>query len=169
MSKKGGLQLGINTIVVLVIAMVLIGAGISLITGLVGQGEDELGKAISIGQIEKPPSRTQPITIDKEDLSVKKGATEKIKVVVGVYNTHTTDQTVDLTFSSCKHETDAAAKPLKTFSSGETLKAGEGKGYEMFIYGVHNDGTEATVGTYICTLQAATEIPTKQLVIELYS
>ncbi len=83
MTKKASLQLSINAIVVLVMAMVVLGLGLSFIRNLIGQGENQLGKTIDNIDLNLPASATDRITIPSE-ISLKRGGSTEVEV--GFYN-----------------------------------------------------------------------------------
>lgn len=84
MKKRGALNLGISTVVVLVIAMVLIGAGVSFIRGVFG-GIPMPGDLIDPSDLANPPSRDRPITLDPGTITVSNRDSDKI-IHIGFYN-----------------------------------------------------------------------------------
>jgi hypothetical protein len=82
--KKGSMELGINAIVVLIIALVILGLGIGFVTRLFTQSSDTFGGIIASQELEFHADAMNAIKFDTTEATVKKGATSAIKV--SVYN-----------------------------------------------------------------------------------
>lgn len=100
MRKKGGMQLSINAIVILIIAMVVLGIGILFIRGMFGKSSERLTTAISSQDIQNPATPDKPLVADKEVLLPKSNPTKTI--TMSVYNI-AKDEAVDVTvnMSNC--------------------------------------------------------------------
>ena len=85
MNKKAGMELSINAIVILIIAMVVLGIGILFIRGLFAKSAEKLTTAISTQEIKNPATPETPVVADREILISKTNPTKTI--VVSVYNT----------------------------------------------------------------------------------
>jgi len=82
MNKKGGMELSINAIVILIIAMVVLGIGILFIRGLFSKSAEKLTTAISSQEIANPATPDQPIAADREVLISRTNPTKTIKLSV---------------------------------------------------------------------------------------
>jgi len=86
MNKKGSMELSVNSIVILVIAIVLMG----LILGFVKTQMDNVTKRFTQNEPEAPvATASSPITLSRADLIVD--ADEKLGLKAQVYNTNTTN------------------------------------------------------------------------------
>lgn len=84
MNKKGSMELSVNSIVILVIAIVMLG----LILGFVRSKFSDVDKQLSIAEPDAPTATpSDPLTISRE--SITASANEKIALKIQVYNAHT--------------------------------------------------------------------------------
>ena len=98
MNKKAGMELSINAIVILIIAMVVLGIGILFIRGLFAKSAEKLTTAISSQEIANPATPDQPVVADKEVLLSRTSTTKTIRL--SVFNSgsgRATDVNVDMT------------------------------------------------------------------------
>lgn len=84
MNKKAGMELSINAIVILIIAMVVLGIGILFIRGLFAKSAEKLTTAISTQEIKNPATPETPVVADREILISKTNPTKTL--VISVYN-----------------------------------------------------------------------------------
>ena len=166
MKKRGSINLGISTVVVLVIAMVVIAAGISFIRTFFNTGEEKLLGAFEIGDFGIKPDRNDPLVIEKGRIRVKAGSDTIVRV--GFYNTDVNQVNgVSIWVQGCSGALSDVAKYNITSISQDVLP-GRGAGYET-IFGV---ATGIGQGNYICTLKAATgetgdALAQKQVIVEV--
>ncbi len=146
-SKKASLQLSINAIVVLVMAMVVLGLGLTFVRGLFGQGGDQLGKTISNNDLKNPASAEIPLTIDNH-IKVKLGKSSTLSV--GYYNSGSSGEEVFATGAQlatnvigCYNE-DGAQAVFRLSSPGAEVNAGEAAGYEVSVKPLHAGAEIAT-------------------------
>ena len=66
MRRKGGMELSINAIVVLIIAMVVLGIGILFIRGMFSKAQITTYKALTAQETTNPASADRPLVADKE-------------------------------------------------------------------------------------------------------
>lgn len=165
-SKKGSINLGISTIVVLVIAMVLIAAGISFIRGFFDLGEKKLTGAFEVGEFGLKPSRTDPLVLADGKIRVKAGTTNEEIVRVGYYNAGNSPES-----GVYINVTKPCTGGLNPIIDGLTqdVKQGESAGFQILF-----KPNTATAGTYICTLEAlktgsTTNLASTQIEVEVYS
>jgi hypothetical protein len=162
MSKKASMELGINTVVVLVIAMVIIAGGIAFIRGFFKLGTEKLGGAFNVGDFGVQPTSVEPLVLVDGAPSIKAGKTESFKV--GFYNRANTDvDGVEIQFSECvstvsnPNECGGNIKPLIKSLSQKVLP-GDSAGFENFLTAKCDVGgvgvKNLAAGDYICTIIA---------------
>ncbi|PIN81621.1 hypothetical protein COV13_00630 [Candidatus Woesearchaeota archaeon CG10_big_fil_rev_8_21_14_0_10_32_9] len=163
-TNKGSINLGISTIVVLVIAMVLIAAGISFIRGFFNLGEKKLAGAFEVDDFGMKPTRTDPLVLDQGKIRLKLSGEEIVKA--GFYNAGNSELTsVQLNITSC---TGGDLPKLDTLP--QAVDAGAFAGFKMIV----SKGEIGTQGTYICTMIAtngvsSAPIASTQIEFEVYS
>jgi len=82
MAKKGALQLSVNAIVVLILAIVLLGLGLGFVKGMFGKVSTSFEEQISREPEPFPPTADSPITLSRENIKTNPGETEVIKIAV---------------------------------------------------------------------------------------
>jgi len=98
-NKKASMELGISTVVVLVIAMVIIAGGIAFIRGFFKIGTDKLGGAFNVGDFGVQPTSIDPLVlVDGPTIELKTGDRKEVKV--GFYNTKN-PQYIFIDFGNC--------------------------------------------------------------------
>lgn len=152
-NKRASLEIGINTIVILVIAMMILGLGIGFVKGIFGK-LGKVVKGISTDQLTNPPTAQDPVSMDQTELSVKSGD-HHFQTRAGIYNKWE-EGNYTLQIGGCI----GGVKPQLDVLP-ETIPKGEGKGFVINIYGQkvsdnsNNPTYEAiSAGSYICSLQA---------------
>ena len=154
MNRKGALELGINTIVILVIAMVVIAAGIAFIRGFFQLGEEKLKEPFNLADFGLKPSSTDPLVMQSGDVTIKRGNEKEIKV--GYYNKENTAQnSIDLKMGVCKGRdnagTEISVTPVITTVPVTEIKAGDSVGMRVLLRA--KSGSEnINSGTYICPI-----------------
>jgi hypothetical protein len=172
--KKGDLSLSINAIVILILAITVMGLGLTFIRGLFKGATEKLGSALQATELQNPPSSEKPITIDQR-ISASPG--DKKTIQIGVFNNDasaTKRDGVVPVLTTCV----AASAPTTTVTPGaNTLnvvtppqsidyRASAGYGAVLVV------GKTLTPDTYICTVEArygTTTLPgaTAQFFIEV--
>lgn len=97
-NKKASLEIGVNTIVILVIAMILLGLGIGFVRGIFGKA-NTLPDIIDPTVLQNPPTAQEPIMLSPTEPTVRVG--DSASVNVGVYNREQTEQTILLRAGNC--------------------------------------------------------------------
>jgi hypothetical protein len=159
-NKKASMELGISTVVVLVIAMVIIAGGIAFIRGFFKQGTDKLGGAFEIADFGVEPTAIDPLVLVEGSPTIKSGARESVKVAF--YNTGSGDATAEIGIVNCVSTAatpQTCDKPVPIITSLPiSVKPGESKGFETFVTAACK-GTSTNPallkGEYICTLVAS--------------
>lgn len=156
-SKKGSLEIGINTIVILVIAMVLLGLGIGFIRNLF-QNAGELPELIDTDQLGTQPTSSDPILISPSAIEVKAGDSKEVRV--GVYNNKETSRDFEITVDQCMGPANNQDIP-SVQSLRAQIASGESRGFKVIVTAEKYDdalqqpsGDDMVVGKYICNMQA---------------
>jgi len=84
MKKKGALELGINTVVILVIAIILVGGGIAFVTVIFSKLNANV-ENIDSNILPVQPTPSKPLALPGDTISVKNTGIKTI--LLGVYNT----------------------------------------------------------------------------------
>lgn len=134
--KRGSLELSVNAIVVLVLAITMLGLGIAFTKGKFA----ELGKRIEIPEPDIPATADDPISLPAKEIDI---STKKDTVFsVNIYNDGDLPTTgVDPQFS-CVCDNNA----ISIASSAQVIPSGEDR---MFKYIVKAE--DITAGTTACT------------------
>jgi hypothetical protein len=154
-NRKGSMELGVNSIVVLIIALALLGLGIGFITNLFKGGQGKLGSLIERADLPVHADSSNPIAFDSSDMTIKAGSSGKL--VVSVYNSDLGDGEIGLDFLKCVDSTGAAYDYtyISIAAPPQTINLGTDGGYRAII-NVAKDGVAK--GTYICTLVAGSAL-----------
>ena len=129
MDKKAALNLGINTVVVMVIAMVVIGAGVSFIRTFFSAGTDSLiGAFEGVGDLGIQPDRNNPFVLSRENIEGRPGS--QVILQAGIYNP-TTINWNNVEFKknpSCADESIISVDGVK-----QNIPAGQFRGFTIAI------------------------------------
>ena len=148
LNKRASLEIGVNTIVILVIAMVLLGLGVGFIKSLFNP-INKLPGVIEIPKIGKEPSAAEPVVIGQSEITIKAGSNVE-QVTVGVYNAKwdaATYAAFAIGIPSC---TDGVLP--KTVSLAQVISKGESKGFLVNVGGDDAASGSLPTGTYICNV-----------------
>ncbi len=138
-SKKGALELSINAIVVLILAITMLSLGLAFMKGLfkktTGQLE-QVGEDIKNQMIEQLRTSSAKLTLNQEDITLKRGETREI--YFGIKNVETTGESGNSYTISAECGTplkgeSLPADALTTFPSSRDLKQGEIDVQKMII------------------------------------
>ncbi|MBR9693330.1 hypothetical protein GOV07_05400 [Candidatus Woesearchaeota archaeon] len=131
-NKKASLEIGVNTIVILVIAMTLLGLGVVFVRNLF----DKVGGTVDIiepGDISSPPTSDKPIKLVPSTISVKGGKDKSVEVLV--YNKKGT-QNFDITFGACS----SGITPYIESIPDVEIEQGAYKGFKVLVYAAEANG-----------------------------
>ncbi|MBW3022492.1 hypothetical protein KY308_00105 [Candidatus Woesearchaeota archaeon] len=154
MRKKGGMELSINAIVILIIAMVVLGIAILFIRGLFAKSGEKLTTAISSQELKNPATPDTPLVADREVLISRSNPTKTI--VLSVFNSATQQaKEVQVGMSDCvssEGELGSANYSLRTVK--QDIAQNTYVGYQAIV---SFDPTLLTQGdTIVCRLVANT-------------
>lgn len=160
-NKKAAMELGISTVVMLVIAIVIIGAGIAFIRGFFGTGTDTLVGAFEVADFGLEPTAARPIVLTDGQVSIKRGREATVRI--GVYNKENSEYEVDIEFEKCvtsaqNLQCDADVLKPQIVSLAQRLQPGEQAGFATQVTAACKDDEDNThamnPGTYTCNLLA---------------
>ena len=147
-NKRASLEIGVNTIVILVIAMMLLGLGIGFIRGIFTKA-NQLPGLIDTSTWQNPPTASDPIVLTPSSIELKGG--DSTDVVVGVYNKEASPKTFAVSIPTC---TGGARPDLQTLST--LIASGDSKGFKVIVSAVNaSDPAKPKLSPqkYICKLQ----------------
>ena len=151
-NKKGSIEIGINTIVIMVIAIVLLGLGVGFVKGIFAKMSG-LTETISIDDMTNPPTSSDPIKINPAKIEVKSG--EGKPVQIGVYNKESSEEDFGIKISECTNPPSTNEVPFLDALS-MNIKSGEAGAFQGSLYaGTDAGGTiKYGAGDHICKLEA---------------
>jgi len=140
MNKKGSMELGVNSIVILVIAIVMLGLILGIIVPKI--------KSAGLGLEAKEPdastaSASEQITMSRTEISAYAG--DQVVVKVGVYNPGT-----DLAKSVKVNSTCASIMDTTATSNSKDISSGGQTSYTLIL----NIKKSVPEGTYLCSLSS---------------
>ncbi|MFH1174268.1 MAG: hypothetical protein V1725_03990 [archaeon] len=162
--KKGSLELSVNAIVVLVMAIAVLGLGLAFIRGLIQKGQEKFDVIITGTELENPARADKPLVVDAE-LAVKRGSFGKM--VGSVYNVDTAPINVS-PVGYCPNGT--VNNYSINITTGSMLPVPDGQAIG-FRAGIAVDST-VPIGTYTCIMDLFknwTDPSTGPQVTKLYS
>jgi len=155
LNKKAGLSLGINTIIVLVIAMVVIAAGVSFIRTFFTAGEESLIGAFEVGEFGRQPDRNDQLVLSQGNTISMRGDDRHI-LRVGFYNIGT-EKDVIIDVGDCVGEgEDGGTLNATIVSPVFSVGPSTAQGFETIFRQTEpeEDGSILRSGTFICVIQA---------------
>ena len=152
LDKNGALNLSINAIVVLIIAIVFLGLALTFTRTIINKSSEKLTGGIDGVKLTSPPDADHPIIVEGNDVSVGRGK-KSSRVDIGFYNTDTNSVSgVRPVIKECSGVTDNSKLPIiETLT--EDVGASSATGFGVFF---QEKGLEAK--SYICRLVITTAI-----------
>jgi len=168
-TRKGSMQLSIEAIIILVIAMVLLGLGISFIQGFFKQAREKTGEAFDPIQFGCNPDAVDPITVSPSSPELKSG--DQLEVKICVYANTDASQGASVKIDSCTSTAGGTEVPL-FLSAAQGISRTEIGGFKTILTAkdAADPTTDLSVGTYICTIEAtvgAVVLGTEQVTISV--
>ena len=80
LNKKASLELSMNSIVILILAIVLLGLGLSFMRNLFENMGSKVSEAVDATKITNPPTDDTPLTLTPPQVSIKKGKIGKVDI-----------------------------------------------------------------------------------------
>ena len=152
--RKASLNLSINAIVVLILAITMLGLGLGFIRTMFKGATSKLGSAVEGVSLKNPADASNPLTMD-EKIDIKQGGENQIEV--GIYNKLSDEQTnVAIAIESCRDTgniempsvPNLAAPPIRSLPTGESA------GYKA-ILSLKGNRDYLVGNTYICSIEAS--------------
>ncbi len=149
-SKKGALELSINAIVILILAITMLSLGLAFMKGVfkktTGQLE-QVGEDIKNQMIEQLRTSSAKLTLNQEDISIAKSETKEI--YFGIKNVEDTQSFT--TSAECTQAVDGSPHTgIKTIFTSQDLEKGSVEVGKMII----QIDADATRTTHTCSLKA---------------
>ncbi|MBI1970537.1 hypothetical protein HYS47_02220 [Candidatus Woesearchaeota archaeon] len=169
--KKASLNLSINAIVVLILAIVMLGLGLAFIRNVFGGATEKIKSGLENVDIRTPASSDNPITI--ADVTMKR--TAETRVEVGVYNGDVTPKSnIKLQISECTDSQGNAIanNPIIAAPPHPSLQPSVGTGFRAIFSWEDASNRAPPTGTYVCTIEAlegTTSFETAQFYVQLVS
>ena len=79
-SKKADLSLSTNAIVILILAITILGLGLTFVRGLFKQAESKITEVTSSTELANPPTRDNPMTVSPGQLTIRKNEVGKVLI-----------------------------------------------------------------------------------------
>ena len=98
--KKGSLNLSMNAIVVLILAITMLGLGLTFMRGLFKQATERVTEAVSAQELVNPPTVDSPLTAAPGDLTIRTKEVGKIIVAYLSQHSGADDCTLSKAFSA---------------------------------------------------------------------
>jgi hypothetical protein len=165
-SKKGSMELGVNAIVVLIIALVILGLAIAFVTNLFRSGGDQLGSIVENTKLSVHATASEPIKFEKTEISIRQGRRET--VVISVYNDGfaTASAAVRPVLVSCQDSLGTDSTSYFTLNTpGQIITPGSEVGYKAVMQAT----ADAPDETHICTIeiQGGDTVISSQVIVEV--
>lgn len=170
LNKKAGMELSINAIVILIIAMIVLALGVLFVRGLFVKAGEKLGGAVSGAQVSKPASPDEPMTLDPSALEFSVSAGDKSKTeVVSVYNMGSPSQPVGIYLTSCSGTVNVeAGTDVRLLAPTQIIAANKAGNWNAAVL---VNTTKLTKGnSAVCTVkanQSATVLASTTLTIDV--
>ncbi len=155
-SKKADLSLSTNAIVILILAITILGLGLTFVRGLFKQAESKITEVTSSTELANPPTSDNPLTTTPGQLEVRSGKTGKI--VVAYLNTN-----ADASCVLSKDKTGGEDPAIVTVSSGPVPVKNDRIGVWTAAVKGNSEGT----GIYTFTMICGSDTAKKDVVISV--
>ena len=153
-NKKGGLEISINAIVILILAITVLGIGLGFIRGMFKSTIGQLGEVsedIENDMINRIRERNERLVLREEDIEIKK-STEK-KIYFGIRNEEDDETTFDIDFKCDSAVGDISPTEIEEYITFNVFK--ETKMLErdeiMVLPAVIKVSPNAVATMYMCT------------------
>lgn len=155
LNKKGDLNLSINAIVVLIIAIVFLGLALTFTRNIIMGSSSKLLTQVDMADFSNPATAETIMTFDSQ-LSLKSKDSKTIKMSVYNSNGASTAENSEVEIGSCKPD----GVNIEVTTVPMTIEANSQKSFPIII-----KSDSSTVGTYICEVKFDTI--TKQVALSI--
>jgi len=161
-SKNAALELSINAIIILILAITMLGLGLTFTRGLFKSASSKMFQAVEGTSLKNPADAEHPVTID-EQLQLKRNAQERLEV--GFYNrANLAVNDVSLVISECIDTSGASVAeenlPRMIAPTINEVESATDVGFKTILTLESDSGSGLTPNSYICTLKACTPAST---------
>ena len=143
--KKGALDVSINSIVVIIFAIMMLGLGIAFINGMFGGITGQVNDIVKGSQLQKIPTVDDPFTLSTTQLEMARKETKVLEV--GYYNSENAAKQITLDIS-CSSATGISIKNPGT--AARTVAPSDTIGWRVSI----TTASTTVSDTYSCTAKA---------------
>ena len=171
-NKKGSMELGINAIVVLIIALALLGLGIGFVTKLFTSSQAKMVRIIDRTDLPIHADSLNQIVFDTSTIAVKEGRSEPL--VVSVFNDGTTTGGgAKVTNGECVDSSGTISYLINIASPTQDIPPGTDVGFSVSVSALDGSAVGTGITSYICTVhsefwdETTRHDPSKQLFIEV--
>ena len=138
-SKKAAMELSINAIVILIIAITMLGLGLGFVRGMFGKISTQVEEQVAQEPEPPIPTSDNPITMSRESIVTKAGEDEIIKI--SIYAPGADIAAASILLDGCGGLSDGTMN--KALISANSFKT--------FTWIVKGEGA---VNTYLCSIRA---------------
>ncbi len=140
--KKGAIELSITAIIILILAIVVLGLALGFIRGMFGKVTKQIDQLISAEPEPPIASRSDPLTISRENIIVDPGESSVIKV--SVYNPTGKEWKGATPFVECTQDILSENQSQK-----RTIKQGEARNFNVIL----SFSDSIAKDNYLCVLK----------------
>lgn len=148
-NRSAAMQLGVSTIVILVIAMVIIGSAISFIRTFFSSGQERLLQTFPASDVGLNPTNTNPLVLGSNSLRVTQGESKTIQAAI--YNTEADAVGYQLNISNCINKTGPTSNAISLNSPSTDISPSESTAFQGILA---TNGASTSASPYICTVEA---------------
>jgi len=152
--KKGSLDISINAIVILVVAIVVLGLILGMVRTWFAKAGGEVEGLLDVGDIKDHADANTPFRVPST-IQVKTG--DSVSVSAAFYNTAGSEQTnVDITLNSCKsvlnnQNIDPTELPVLVSIPSSKVGASSEQGFKLRL-NTNLESGKVPFGTYLCQM-----------------
>jgi uncharacterized membrane protein len=150
--------MGIEAIVILVLAMAVLGLGLGFLRSVIGQGQKSVIKAIDNAELQNPASSDNPITVDSR-VTGKPG--ESVVVIISAYGGTAGIQNAPVTVT-CHSGLMLNADGSDTLTMTQSIAANSAAGFQAVI----KIPSGAQPGLYPCSVSVGADL-SKQTIVQV--
>ncbi len=150
--EKGSLNLSLNFLVILILAIAILGLALSFTRGVFSDMEAKVKVAVSSTELSNPPTKDNPITTTPFKVEVKQGENTEIIVAFMNIEPETLVYTLDVTNTegdSCQTAGNCVV-PMQFSTADYSMRGGQINTWAMIFHPVRGD-SPTQFGNYLYT------------------
>ena len=149
--KKGSLNLSMNAIVVLILAITMLGLGLTFMRGLFKQATERVTEAVSAQELVNPPTVDSPLTAAPGDITMR---TKDVgKIIVAYMSQHSG---VDDCILTIDDSSPAGASVVSIAASSSSVYMQQDQINTWTVALTSKDGSATGTGIYTATMACST-------------